>query len=458
MATRKRAIAVVATGARLFIGAVVVVACVVGAGAAIMAPWPGIETTAASTQVATVPGNPVLVCTGPFRALGRESQSADQMQAAGVGRITVDGEPTTPAQSTIATPDLVGGDGSAVFTGVVQGRTSAEIAASESLALAEEDLAGLAAGPCSPAATQSWIVGGSVETGANDVLVLSNPGAVPATVTLTVYGGASTPVTQVIPAATQVAMPFASIAADAEDPVVRVTAEGAPVRAVLQSALTRTLDPAGSDLQGSAIEASETLRFAGVQIVAAPTDGTATNAVRLLAPDADTEAQVVVRDDSGATAAEFVVPLTAATPLDVALADLDLGIYSVEVTAATPVVAAIWQSEGTGGGTDFAWMTPASPLEETLFAVPAGPSPKLHLVNSTDQDLTVVLSAVGGTEREVAVPAQSAELISVRPATVYRLSADGELTAAVTMAESGRLAGWPVAPGAGEEREITVYP
>lgn len=458
MATRKRAITVVATGARLLVGAVVAVGCVAGTAAAIMAPWPTIETTAASTQVATVPGNPVLVCTGPFRALGRDSQSADQMQAVGSGRVTVDGEPTAPAQSTIATPDLVGGEGASVFTGVVQGRASAEIAASESLALAEEDLSGLAAAPCAPAATQSWIVGGSVETGANDVLVLSNPGAVPATVTLTVYGRVAKPVTQVIPAGTQIALPFASIAADAEDPVVRVTAEGAPVRAVLQSALTRTLDPAGSDLQGSAIEASDDLRFAGVQIVAAPTEGTATNAVRLLAPDADTEAQVVVRDGSGATAAEFVVPLTAATPLDVALADLDLGIYSVEVTAATPVVAAIWQSEGTGPGTDFAWMTPASAVDETLFAVPAGPSPKLHLVNSTDQDVAVVLSAIGGSEREVAVAAGSAELVSIRPGTVYRLSADGEVAAAVTMAESGRLAGWPVAPGADEEREITVYP
>ncbi|WP_460799715.1 DUF5719 family protein [Microbacterium sp. GXF0217] len=458
MATRKRAITVVTTGARLFVGAVVAVGCVVGAGAAIVAPWPDIETTAASTQVATVPGDPVLVCTGPFRALGRESQSADQMQAAGVGRITVDGEPTAPAQSTIATPDLVGGEGAAVFTGVVQERTSAEIAASESLVLAEEDLSGLAAAPCAPAATQSWIVGGSVETGANDVLVLSNPGAVPATVTLTVYGGGSNPVTHVIPAATQIALPFASIAADAEDPVVRVTAEGAPVRAVLQSALTRTLDPAGTDLQASAIEASQMVRFAGVQIVAAPTEGTATNAIRLLAPDVDTDAQVVVRDETGATAAAFVVPLTAGTPLDVALADLELGTYSVQVTAGTPVVAAIWQSEGTGPGTDFAWMTPASELEETLFAVPAGPSPKLHLVNSTEQDATVVLSAIGGTERQIMVPAGSAELVSVRAATVYRLSSDADVTAAVTMAEPGRLAGWPVAQAGDEEREITVYP
>ena len=457
MATSKKAITVVATGARLLVGAVVAVGCVAGVAAAIVAPWPAVEHTAASSRVTTVPGDPLLVCTGPFRALGRDSQSADQMQSAGDAQITVDGEPTAPEQSTIATPDLVGGVGASVFTGSVEGRESAEIAASESIALAEEDLTGLAAASCAPATTQSWIVGGSVETGANDVLVLSNPGSVPATVTLEVYGGSPNPTTRVIPAATQIALPFASIAADAEDPVVRITAEGAPVRAVLQSALTRTLDPAGADLQGTAMEASDILRFAGVQVVA-PTEGTATDAVRLLSIDADTVAQVVVRDEAGDVASEFTVPLTAATPLDVALADLELGTYSVEVTAETPLVGAIWQSEGTGPGMDFAWMTPAPTLAEALFAVPAGPSPKLHLVNSTDQNVTVQLSAVGGASRDVTVQAGSSEALVVRDDTVYRLVADGDLTAAVTMAAAGRLAGWPVVSGVSADREITVYP
>ncbi|UYO98187.1 DUF5719 family protein [Microbacterium sp. M28] len=457
MPTSTRAITVVATSARLVVGAVVAVGVVAGVAAAVVAPWPVIEHTAASTQVTTVPGDPVLVCSGPFRALGRDSRDADQMQVAGEGRITVDGEPTSPVESTIATPDLVGGDGASVFTGSVEGRESAEIAASESLTLAEDDLTGLAAAPCAPATTQSWIIGGSVETGANDVLVLSNPGSVPATVTIQVYGGSPNPTTQVIPAATQIALPFASIAANATDPVVRITAEGARVRAVLQSALTRTLDPAGADLQGAAIEASDTLRFAGVQVVA-PAEGTATNAVRLLAPDADAEARVVVRDQDGADAAEFAVPLTAGTPIDVALTDLELGTYSVEVTATTPMVGATWQSEGAGAGADFAWMTPAPALTEALFAVPAGPTPMLHLVNGADEDVSVQLSAAGRSTREVTVPAGASVTAPLRSSTVYRLVADDAVTAAVTMTQQGALAGWPVVSGATEQREITVYP
>ncbi|WP_243224867.1 DUF5719 family protein [Microbacterium sp. CIAB417] len=457
MKTDKRTVTVVATGARLLVGAVVAVGCVAATMAATVAPWPVLAHTPASTQVSTVPGDPVLVCSGPFRALGRDAQSAQQMESAGEGRVTVDGDPVSPERTVIATPE-VSGDGAAVFTGAVEGRESAAIAASESLQLQEEDLSGLAASACAPTSTQSWIVGGSVDTGANDVLVLSNPGAVPATVTLTVYGGAVNPTTTVVPAQTQVALPFASIAAGAEDPVVRVTAEGAPVRAVLQSALTRILDPAGADLQGSAGEASRTLRFAGVQVVA-PSEGTATDAIRLLSADSDTEARVVVRDDEGDIAAEFSVPLTAGTPLDVALADLEIDTYSVEVTAEADVIGAIWQSEGAAAGTDFAWMTPATPLTgENLFAVPSGPAPKLHLVNSTDQDVSVMLAAPGGGEREVIVPAGAAELVTVRASTVYTLASDGEVVAAVTMTGEGRLAGWPVFPSRTDQSEITVYP
>jgi hypothetical protein len=69
MATSRKAITVVATGARLLVGALVAVGCVAGVAAAIVAPWPAVEHTAASSHVTTVPGDPRLVCTGPFRAL-----------------------------------------------------------------------------------------------------------------------------------------------------------------------------------------------------------------------------------------------------------------------------------------------------------------------------------------------------------------------------------------------------
>jgi hypothetical protein len=195
-----------------------------------------------------------------------------------------------------------------------------------------------------------------------------------------------------------------------------------------------------------------------VQVVA-ESEGAPTDALRLLAVDADTTASVVVRDSSGQVASEFTAPLTASTPLDLAITDVALGTYSVEVSASTPLVGGVWQSSGDGGGSDFAWMTPAAALQDdTLFAVPDGPSPMLHVVNGGDGEATVTLAPASGSERSITLAAGASELVPVRASSVYRISSDAEIAAAVTMSATGQLAGWPVLPGSADQPEITVYP
>ncbi|GAB3600955.1 DUF5719 family protein [Microbacterium tumbae] len=456
--TSRRAVTIAATSARLAAGAVVAVGCAVGVVAAAAAPWPTVTGSAAQTTVATVPGDAVLVCTGAFNALGRDVQNASELQGVGDSRITAGGDPADPERSSIDNDDVVGGSGAEVFTAAAEGREAPLIAAAESQRLAVDDLAGLAAGSCDQATTESWIIGGSIETGAGDVLVLTNPGGVTATVTLNVFGEEQSSSSVVIPAQSQTALPFASIAAGQTEPIVRVTAEGSPVRASLQSALMSTLDPAGIDLQPSTTVAAETLIFAGIQ-VAALAEGNATDALRLLAVDADTQARVVVRDLDGGSASDFTAPLSAGVPLEIALSDLPLGTYSVEVTADVPLVGGVWQSSGTGAGTDFAWMTPAAPLTaDTLFAVPSGPEPRLHLIGDPQQEATVALTDEGGTTREIAVAPGASALVDLPGPGVYRLSSDAAVTAAVTLSASGQLAGWPVAPGPSEQDSVTVLP
>src|SRR5699024_6410248 len=87
------------------------------------------------------------------------------------------------------------------------------LAAAEAITLASDDLTGLAGAACREARTESWLVGGSVETGTNDLIVLSNPGDVTATATMTVFGLAQTSTTQLVPAGTQISVPLSSIAA-----------------------------------------------------------------------------------------------------------------------------------------------------------------------------------------------------------------------------------------------------
>ncbi|NKF31974.1 hypothetical protein HER21_36695, partial [Pseudomonas sp. BGM005] len=120
------------------------------------------------------------------------------------------------------------------LTGAVEGRTAPLIGATESVSLAEADLSGFAAAPCRPASTESWLVGGTVETGAEDLIVLTNPGAVPSTVSLVAYGSVRGSTSVIVPAESQVALPLTSLASGSDLPVVHVTATGSPVRAVLQ--------------------------------------------------------------------------------------------------------------------------------------------------------------------------------------------------------------------------------
>lgn len=445
-------------GARAVAGAAVIVLCIAGVTVAVAAPWPQIENSPATTEVTPLPGDTVLVCTGSFRALGRDVQSAGQMSAAGDLRATTAGDGVVVAQTELLTPELEDGIAPTALTSIAEGRQTPLIAASESIRLDSEDLAGLAAAPCREPATESWIVGGEVSTGTSDIVILSNPGEVTATVTLTVYGVTRTSTTTVVAAGTQVALPLAGIAAGEQEPVVRVTTEGSPIRAVLQSSLVRTLDPVGIDLQDTAGAPRNELTFAAVRVVVEEQESAPT-LVRMLAPDEDTEATVTVRA-AGETVEEFTVPLTGGAPASVSLADLPIGVYSVDVVADEPIVGATWQSAGFGEVSDFSWMTAAPELAGTvMFSVPRGPAPRLHLVNGGDSDVTVsVAPQSGGTEREIVVPAGTDELVTVRPNSSYELTTSGPLHAAISMADDGQLAGWPIWPGTGEPEPIVVHP
>lgn len=458
--TQNPAIRVVATGARLAVGALVAVACVAGVTAAVaFDEWPGIENEAAQVSVRPTAGDTTLVCSGSFRAIGRDVQNAQQMSSAGEPALTVDSNGPR-ADSEIAAPDVVDATtGPKRFVGSAEPGGTSLVAASESITLAAGDLSGLAASACREPRTESWLLGGTVETGTSDLILLSNPGDVTATATLTVFGTEQAPTTTLVPAGTQIAVPLASIAAGLQQPVVRITAAGAPLRAVLQSSLIRTLDPSGIDLQDTAGVPSTAATFAGVQVVTDASDSEVT-VLRLMATDQATTASITVRAGKKVVQ-QTSVPLDAATPVGVNLEGLDVGVYSVSVEAESPIVGAVWQSTGATAGTDFSWMTAAPEItSEMLVAVPVGPSPRLHLVNSGEVDTTVTLAPTNGAAgAEVTVPAGASVVVDALANTTYALAVDdGGVHAAVVLSDVNQLAGWPLWPAASERKAITVYP
>ncbi|MGO2745876.1 DUF5719 family protein [Microbacterium sp.] len=455
---QKRAIRVVATSARLLAGTVIAVACVAGVIAAVALPWPGAASEPAQVDVTPTAGDTTLVCTGDFRAVGRNSLDAAQQMPAGTPDLTVDSNGSRE-DSVLAAPELSDTDGPQRFVGSAEQGGAALVAAAESIAFTSEDISGLAGAACREARTESWLVGGSVETGTNDLIILANPGDVTATATLTVFGLAETSTTSLVPAGTQLSVPLSSVAIGAEDPVVRVTAAGAPLRASLQSSLIRTLDPSGIDLQDSAGAPNTHLAFAGVQVLAQSKD-TPLTVLRLMATDQETQARVLVRSE-GEVVQTLTVPLGAGAPTEVSFDDLEPGTYSVDIDADAPVVSAIRQMTRAGSGSDFSWMTPAPDIRgEVLIAVPAGPAPRIHLVNSAGTDATVSLAPASGDAeaQEITVPAGSDVVVDVDPDTVYSLASDEPIHAAVMLSGTDALAGWPVWPGAAAQEPITVYP
>lgn len=456
-----RAFRVAATSARVITGVAVAVACVLGVVGAIHAPWPTVRHEPAQVDVTPLPGDTALVCNGDLRALGRDSSAPLDMRSAASPRLTQAGTSGDPSTTTLEAPDLIGAGDIRVLTGAVEGRIAPLLAAAESVSIADEDLAGFAALACGEPRLESWLVGGSVGTGTEDIVILTNAGEVPTTVTLSVYGTTRSSRTVVIPPGTQSALPLTSIAAGNEAPVIRVNAVGAPVRAVLQSSLVQVLDPAGIDLQDAVAGAQQNVVLTGVQAFPVEGDEADMTVLRLLAPDVDAQARIVARPSgAGAAATEFTVPLTAGTPADVSLSGLEPGDYTVEVAADAPVVAAVRQQDGSGLDSDFAWVTPSPEIDaEVLVAVPDGPAPRLQLANTGDAEALVRLEPVdGGDADEIVVPAGESVSVDLESDTTYRLRPTGTVHAAVTMTAAAALAVLPVQAGAGAEQAITVYP
>ncbi|MEJ1921565.1 DUF5719 family protein [Microbacterium sp. KHB019] len=454
---QNRAVRLVATGARFLTGAALAVGCVVAVVIAVALPWPGAQSEPAQVSVTPTAGDTTLVCSGEFRALGRNPADAAQQMSAGTPSLTV-GSTGVLADSVLAAPEIGESSGPKRFVGSAEQGGAALVAAAESLTLAADDLSGLAASACRETRTESWLVGGTVETGTSDLIILSNPGDVTATATLTVFGPTETSTTALVPAGTQVTVPLSSVAAGTPSPVVRVTAQGAPLRAELQSSLIRTLDPSGIDIQDSAAAPNARIGFAGIQVLDTSED-TALTLLRLMATDQATKARIVVRSN-GTEVMQTSVPLDARIPAEVNLDQLEPGVYSIDIEADASVVGAVRQTTGAGAGSDFAW-TPSAPelRGEVFVAVPSGPSPRLHLANSSEADASITLNpAAGGAAQEITIPAGGDSVVDVRADRVYALTTDQPVRAAVMLSGTDALAGWPVWPGAAAQEAIIVYP
>jgi len=440
-----------------------VVGAVVGAT---LVDLPSIGSDPDSLTVSPQAAPAVVSCTGPLLALGRDSSAASELTVAQDSSTTVGASAGEPTSSGLAAVGVSGDADATRYELDSDGSDPASLSAAVSAELRDDDLAGFSAAACRTASMESWIVGGSTAVGNSDILLLANPGSVNATVTLTIFGGAgesAAPVEPIaIPASSQVAVPLAGIAGGEESPVVRVTAEGAPVRAALQSSQVQTLDPVGVDVQ-EAVTPSDTQVFPGVAITEDAIAAEATPAIVRLLSRAGGEVTVIATPAGQTSAAKTLdVDLEADTPVSAALDGLDSGRYTVTVTGADgPLVSAVWQTTGPDDESDYTWQTPSPAIESAVtVAVPDGPLAQLHLVNDGEESATVTVAGASDENTLTLAPGGSGS-VRVASDSVYTIAPEGDgsaVHAVVAFRDGGSLAAMPVWPDAAASSDVTVYP
>ncbi|MFE5409098.1 DUF5719 family protein [Microbacterium sp. NPDC056569] len=457
------------TSARLLIGTAVSVLAVVAVVTAVSVPWPTLVREPLSVLATPAPAASVIACDGGLLSIGRNPTAASTVTLAAPQSViggTADGGGA--AEQQLQTTDV--GPGPLAYTAPPRDGQAVDIAAAGAAVANADDLAGFAASACRQPLLESWLVGGSAATGAADLVLLANPGSVPATVQLTVYGvdGPQAPpggVDLVIAPGTQRVVPLAGLALGEETPVVRVSAVGAPIHASLQASMTRTLTPAGVDQVGPIAHTENKQVITGITVARPSGDDGAseeTTVLRMLSPVLPAAARVTV---TAAGRSEPVgdpqeVSLEAGKPLELALNGLAPGAYTVSLDAEAPVVAAVWQTTGVGAGDDFAWYTPAPEVTvPSLFATPGGPTPSLSIVNPSDQPAVVAVTPVdGGSPFDLTVPANGSIAVRLAARSLYMLDPEAPVRAGLSFAGDGALAGVPVWPADVATPEIVVYP
>lgn len=455
--------------ARLVTGIAVAGAVAGGLVVAALAPWPQVMREAVSLEVVPEAARSVAACDGPLLALGRDETAAGAITEAATAGIVSGADGSAAESFTLAAPDLIASAvPPTVFVAEPAGGNVTDLAAASVSTLDDADLRGLAVSACTRPLMESWIVGGSAATGASDVVILTNPGDVAALVDLRVFGatGAQDPVAgqdQVVPPRTQRVIPLAALARGEESPAVRVTAEGAPVRASLQSALTRTLVAGGVDQVAAAAPPALLQVIPAVDVTVGPDSGASAGGmtVRLVAPASVATADVVVRSaaDGSIAAQQSGVALTADQPLSLELTGMPVGRYTVTVTADAPLTAAAWTSTDLAAPADFAWSVAAPPVDApTLVAVAAGPAPALTV--SAETDATVTVAPLDGGEGDVLeLAAGESRTLAATAGDVLRIDpGDGVVRAAVGFVAPGRIGSYPVTGSAAAAAQLTVYP
>ncbi|MHA6694034.1 DUF5719 family protein [Homoserinimonas sp. A520] len=476
-----RARGILVVGARAVTGLIGIAATAATVLAATLLPLPAHQATPPAASVIPVAAPQQRVCAGPMLRLG-DDQGGSATVASAVGTPSVRHLATNGAVETSSigqTSEPSGRSATVLTLAPAQDNPDLQplLAGSQLQTVDSAGLAGLVAAECVEARAETWLVGGSSDTGRTSLLTLANPGAVAATVSISIYsedGLVEAPGTEgiVVQPNSETSFSLAGFAPGLVSPVVRVTSVGGTVVAHLQQSTVRILEPGGVDMVGPAAAPSTDVVIPGMVIVGhealdakvgAPDYHDITPVLRLFVPgDEAASATIAVTPEGGGDTISVDFDLLPGKVSEFPFEHFEDGGYTVSVTSDVPLVAGARASTvGESGLSDFVWLESAELMrEQALVNIGSGADAALHLSNpsTTDAEVIIAVDGAAGETTTVTVPAEGAIAVPVDPGTAYRLSGFTQLRVAVSYTGDGLLAGFTVSPTGPAAERITVYP
>lgn len=301
-------------------------------------------------------------------------------------------------------------------------------------------ISGAAAAACVSPNRDQWFVAGSTDAQADSVLLVHNPSAVEAAISVEAFGGATAETDFALaPGATEL-LSLATLLPRSEGFVVRVSAS-TPVASWLQHRTSRGLSATGFDLAAGQAGPSRELTIAGVRVLGsefAPLPALTTPVLRVFNPGAEPlEALVQVISSEGGfgTALRLVVNPGQIDSAD--LTGLDEGDYVIFVSSDQPVLAGVMNPVALAlDSFDFAWLS-ANELFSGPFAIAgAADDVRLAIANPADRPISILV-VVGDLQRQLLLAGRSQQVIAVPANTDIRVSSTEQVAATLQISGLG---------------------
>ncbi len=266
------------------------------------------------------------------------------------------------------------------------------------------DLRGIAGAPCLSPDNEAWFVGSESAIGTSNDLMITNPTETTVTIHLTALGATGTldtgtRDTVVVAAGETSRVALGALAMDSRI-AIHLYAESGTFGALLQQSVLDGAQPAGVDVISPSID-DTTLWIPAVRV-----DPRYEDSLRIVNPhDEAALVDVSVVDAEGVAALSGAtnVDVPANSVMDLSLAGLDDGDYTLKLTADRDITAAVKHSLEEEQGTDIAWAAAQAPIVTGAAVIPAGTS--TLVVSATDGAESTTVSAVplaaDGTEGDV---------------------------------------------------------